>query len=131
MTRFSLRFMLLTIAVLTMAGAAGACTSRVDSSAPRAALAGDPERGRQVLRQYGCHTCHTIPGVRGANGRVGPPLDRLAERSYIGGVAMNTREQLTTWIQNPRALSAATAMPVLDVTDDDARDMVAYLHTLR
>jgi hypothetical protein len=30
--------------------------------------------------------CHTIPGVRGATATVGPPLQQLRQRVYLGGV---------------------------------------------
>jgi cytochrome c1 len=35
------------------------------------------------------------------------------------------------WIQNPQAVDQKTAMPNLGVTDAEARDVAAYLYTLR
>ena len=49
-------------------------------------MTGDPVRGRHVMQQYGCVTCHEIPGIVGASAPVGPPLDRMATHSFIGGV---------------------------------------------
>ena len=42
-------------------------------------VGGDPSRGPQLIRSYGCGTCHTVSGVVGANGLVGPPLNGIAE----------------------------------------------------
>ena len=83
------------------------------------------------MRTYGCAGCHTIPGVPGANGLVGPSLAGIGSRIYIGGVATNTPDNLVQWITNPRAIDAETAMPVTGVTDEQARHIAAYLYTLR
>jgi cytochrome c1 len=83
------------------------------------------------MRRYGCTSCHTIPGVAGANGVVGPPLARFARRSYIAGHLSNDATTLVRWIRHPHALDGRTAMPEMGVSDGDARDMAAYLYTLR
>ena len=90
----------------------------------------DPARGIVALRQYGCATCHRIPGVVGADTPVGPPLARLARRSFIAGQVANDPERLVDWIRGPQALHPGSAMPDLGVTKRDARDMAAYLETL-
>lgn len=92
---------------------------------------GDPSRGRALLRPYGCAQCHTIPGVRGADGLVGPPLAGIANRVYVGGVVTNTPQNLIRWIMDPQAIDEKTAMPAVGVTEDQARDIAAYLYTLR
>ena len=92
---------------------------------------GDPARGKTAINRYGCVACHQIPGVSGAQGLVGPPLDGVARRSYIGGVLSNTPENMIRWIQNPQAVDQKTAMPNLGVTEAEARDVAAYLYTLR
>jgi hypothetical protein len=45
----------------------------------------------EIFRKAGCAVCHTVPGIPGADGRVGPPLllamtgpVRLADPSYRG-----------------------------------------------
>lgn len=90
-----------------------------------------PERGRALIRAYGCGSCHTIPGVVGARGRVGPPLDGMGERAYIAGIVANTPEQMIVWIQDPTIVDTRTAMPRVGVTNDEARDITAYLFSLR
>ncbi len=114
---------------LTMLGAA--CHTPGDAQQAAALTGGNPARAPAEIRKYGCGTCHTIGGVPGANGKVGPVLDGIAERAYVGGVTPNTPENLIAWIQAPRAFAPKTAMPMLGVRPQDARDMAAYLYTLR
>lgn len=94
-------------------------------------VGGDAEHGRQRLRDYGCISCHTISSVTGADGLVGPSLDRIGSRTYIGGVLHNTPANMIRWIQNPPEVDPLTAMPQLGVTESDARDIAAFLYTLR
>ena len=92
---------------------------------------GDPERAPALMRAYGCAGCHTIPGVRGADGLVGPPLSGFASRAYIGGVLLNDPNNLVTWLLNPKAADPKTAMPAVGLTQEQARHIAAYLYTLR
>jgi cytochrome c len=92
---------------------------------------GNAERGRELIRSYGCGTCHSIPGVTGATGLVGPPLGGIASRSYIGGVLPNAPDNMLRWLRDPRAVDPLTAMPNVGVTPSDARHIAAYLYTLR
>jgi cytochrome c551/c552 len=120
------RFALL---ALGLAGLA-ACGSGVDRET-YALTGGSAVRGRAAIGTYGCGACHRIPGVRGADGRVGPSLRDIADQAYVGGVVSNTPQHLMAWIQNAPALSPRTAMPDLNVSPADARDIAAYLYTLR
>ena len=38
---------------------------------------------------------------------------------------------MASFIRNPQAFDPRSAMPAMGVTEDQARDMVAYLYTLR
>ncbi len=76
---------------------------------------GDPERGEVAIRRYGCGTCHVIPGVPGAAATVGPPLDKLGDRSYLAGQLANTPDNLLRWIRDPRSINPKTAMPDMGV----------------
>jgi putative membrane protein len=89
------------------------------------------DRGRVAISRYGCGSCHTIPGITGAQGLVGPPLSQIASRVYIGGVLSNEPDNMIKWIENPPGVDAKTAMPNMGVTPRDARDIAAYLYTLR
>jgi cytochrome c1 len=92
---------------------------------------GDPRLGRLAIGRYGCGTCHTIPGIRGANALVGPSLEHIASRTYVAGVMINTPTNLITWIKNPPAVDDKTAMPNLHIPDSDVRHIASYLRTLR
>ncbi len=94
-------------------------------------VGGDPERGGMAFRRYGCGSCHTVDGVPGAAGLVGPPLGGIGARAYIAGVLTNTPDHLARWIQSPREVDSLTAMPDLGVTAGDARDIAAWLYTRR
>lgn len=107
---------------------AAACNSQSPSASTGA---GNVEQGKRLLAQYQCGACHAIPGIAIARGVTGPPLNDYGRRSYIAGHIPNRPELLAQWIVNPRALIPTTSMPAMGVSDDDARDMAAYLHTLR
>jgi cytochrome c len=92
---------------------------------------GDADRGRAVIQQFDCGSCHTIPGIRGANGVVAAPLYWFSRRSFIAGELPNSPENLVRWIRSPRLIEPATAMPTLGLSDEQARDVAAYLYTLR
>jgi cytochrome c len=95
------------------------------------AMGGDPDRGRDVIVDKHCGACHTIPHVRGAYGVVAPPLTQFALRSYIAGELPNTPENLIRWIEDPQKVEHKTAMPKLGLTEAEARDVAAFLYTLR
>ena len=65
---------------------------------------GDPKRGKTLITEYGCGNCHLIPKVAGADGNVGPPLLRLANRVYIAGYLRNSPENMSAWLQDPQRI---------------------------
>lgn len=95
------------------------------------ATGGNPQTGRTLIRHYGCGTCHVIPGISGADGLVGPPLNKFSRRTFIAGELPNTPHNLVRWLMNPPAVQPHNAMPDLGVTKQQARDIAAYLYTLR
>ena len=90
---------------------------------------GDPARGREHVVRYGCGSCHVVPGVPRATGRVGPRLTGFKEQIYIAGVLPNLPEDLASWVENPRRIDPQTAMPNLGVTPEEAKDIAAYLYS--
>ncbi|PRY20190.1 c-type cytochrome [Pseudosporangium ferrugineum] len=64
---------------------APAACAAVPPGPPAEVPDGDPARGERLIATYGCGSCHTVPGVKGANGLVGPPLTKFGSRSYIAG----------------------------------------------
>jgi cytochrome c len=95
------------------------------------AIQGDPQRGKELIQAYGCGACHIIPGVPGARGLVGPPLNLFADRTMVAGVIPNIPDNLVQWVENPPSIDPKTAMPDLGVSQSQAQDIAAYLYTLR
>ena len=116
------------IAIACMCAIVGGCAAEQDIQ-PRV-HGGDADRGRTALARYECGVCHVIPGVPGATGRVGPPLDSFARHPYIAGKLPNQPELLVRWIPDAPAHAPRTAMPAIAMSDQDARDMAAYLYEL-
>jgi cytochrome c1 len=106
-------------------GAVAADASRSEREAARVG------RGAALIEAVGCGSCHRVPGIRGAVGDVGPPLMYVARRTFIAGQVPNTTENLVRWLKDPPALVPGTAMPALGLSDSQARDIAAYLQTLR
>jgi cytochrome c2 len=109
----------------------GVTRQALDARSAAGLTGGASSEGRRTIERYGCGGCHTISGIRGANGLVGPPLNGIGKRLYIGGVITNTPENMARWIQDPKAVDSLTVMPRLGVTLDQARDITAYLYTLK
>ena len=107
----------------------GACS---DGALPHnVKVAGDAERGRSLTSAAGCGACHEIPGVANAVGDVGPPLAGMSSRTVIAGVLPNTPPNMIRWLKAPQSVLPGNAMPNTGLDEDDARDIAAYLYTLR
>jgi Cytochrome c2 len=102
--------------------------NRQEASSP---VAGNPAHGKILIAQYGCTSCHMIPGIDGARGEVGPSLDHVATRPLLTGKLPNNPQNLTMYLQNPQMAGPQNAMPNLGVKADEARDIAAYLYTLK
>ena len=88
----------------------------------------DAERGRDALVRHECGVCHVIPGLPDAIGKVGPALDHYSRRSYVAGKFPNEPETLVRWIIDAPAMAPQTAMPAIAMSEQEARDMAAYLY---
>lgn len=123
---------IVTTVLLSMAIALVASCSTAPSAPPATVTGGDRERGLAAIEQNGCASCHSIPGIQRADSSfVGPPLTKYGRRSYIAGVLANNEENLVRWIMNPKEINPRTAMPDLDIDEIQARDIAAYLYSLR
>lgn len=115
--------------VVTIVLFLSACSGDVSGvPEPRNSSDRDIEAGRQLITSYGCGTCHTIPGISGADGMAGPPLNKFYERSYISGEVPNTWDNLTKYIQHPQDIEPGTVMPDLGVKEEEAGEIAAYLY---
>ena len=87
-------------------------------------LIGTPKlnQGRTILATYGCSRCHNIPQADGTKvvATDDPPsLTQIAEKT--------TREWIFAWIKNPQGYSSTATMPNFQLSDEDARDISAFL----
>lgn len=107
-------------------------TACADQSLPPRELAGaDPDRGRDVAERAACGACHEIPGVPWPRGRMGGSLDGFASRTLIAGRIPNQPDVLVRWLRDPATLTPAIGMPATGLTAAEARDVAAFLYTLR
>lgn len=97
---------------------------------PQPIAGADAARGRQTIERVGCGACHVIPGVAWPKGRVGPALDGFARQALIGGRFPNRPEVLARWVRDAPAMAPQTGMPAMPMTEQEARDVAAYLYTL-
>jgi cytochrome c len=107
------------------------CGVQTKSIAQVQIAGGNASQGKQDLQKYGCGTCHEIAGVPTARGKVGPPLTGIANRRVIAGYLANEPDNMTHWIQHPQQVAPGNDMPEMGVTEDDARDIAAYLYSLK
>jgi cytochrome c2 len=133
---YSLRFVLLLLGLASLAGVASVIVLyRQDAAQARTTAeqitGGDVESGKTAILRYGCGACHEIPGVAGAVGAVGPPLTAIGVRAEIAGVLANDPQSLTRWIRNPQDVIPGNGMPDQGISEGEARDIAAYLYTLK
>ncbi|MGN7999194.1 c-type cytochrome [Sphingomonas sp. 22176] len=92
---------------------------------------GSVAAGKAAIGRYNCGACHRIPGIGAATGVAGPALNGIATRSFIAGMLPNNPANLQQWIEHPQHVLPGNAMPDQGVQPRDARDIAAYLYTLR
>jgi mono/diheme cytochrome c family protein len=92
---------------------------------------GDPKRGRVAVAELECGACHIIPGVPGAVGRVGPPLNEYARNVYIAGNYPNVPSILIQFVRDAPSLAPQTAMPAIEMSEAQSRDIAAFLYSLQ
>lgn len=89
------------------------------------------QAGRDLFQSVACINCHRVGGTV-ADGVFGPDLTHLMSRATIAaGAAPNTPEKLHAWIANPDALKPGALMPAMKLSDDQIKQVVAYLTTLK
>ena len=117
---------------LALAAASIGCRSSASSKSNDGEAAEHARASAPALMiQYGCPTCHVIPGVPGAVGKVGPSLDSLAQRTYLAGVLPNSSQNLEHWLMHPQSIHPGTAMPEMGVTELDVQTMALYFQSDR
>jgi cytochrome c2 len=92
---------------------------------------GSVEAGKLAFTRAGCGACHAISISPGADGEVGPSLDTIATRAELAGHLANTPGNMRRWIQHPQQVDPGNGMPDMGISDRSARDISAYLYTLK
>ena len=106
------------------------CACADKSDAPRQIVGADAAEGLRIVEQVGCASCHIVPGVAWPEGRSGGSLSGFGARPLISGRLPNQPDVLVQWIINAPSLDPSTGMPPMPLTQDQARDVAAYLYTL-
>lgn len=117
------------LVVVVLVGAKVFNKSQETRETARVMTGGDAANAPQLLRRFGCAGCHEIPGIAGADGKVGGTLSDIRKRVYIGGVLTNNSDHLVQWIVDPQRFSPQTAMPATGISEAQARDVAAYLYS--
>jgi cytochrome c len=133
---YSLRFVLLLLGLAAVAGVASVIVLyRQDAAQTRTTAeqitGGHVDAGKVAIKRYGCGACHQIPGISAAEGQVGPSLVAIGTRSEIAGVLVNNPQNLTRWLRHPQDVVSGNGMPDQGITEREARDIAAYLYTIR
>jgi cytochrome c1 len=61
----------------------------------------------------------------------GADVSPIGSRICIAGSLDNQHVNMIQWLQDPHAINPRTVMPTMGVTERDARDIAAYLHSLK
>ncbi len=90
----------------------------------RGPLPGTPQlnQGRNLLSRYGCVHCHTVKLPDGGTMKAAddpPSLSHIADKT--------SREWIYAWLKDPQAYAPTATMPNFKLTDDDVRDISAFL----
>ncbi len=107
------------------------CSSGFDYSYGRKITGGDPIAGKQAIFKHDCTSCHAIPGFESNAGLAGPPLDHWSRQRMIEDSWHNTPDNLQRWIRSSESMNPNTVMKLLSINEKDARDIAAYLFSLR
>jgi cytochrome c oxidase subunit 2 len=87
--------------------------------------------GQRIFEGLSCVNCHTVAGTA-AIGRFGPDLTHLMSRETIAsGAALNTPENLRSWMQDPEVIKPGSKMPAMGLSDPELNALTLYLETLR
>lgn len=132
----SLRFILIVIGLSVVSAVASAyLIFHQDEQQARTTAeqltGGHVDSGRVAIGRYGCGGCHQIRGINDAEGKVGPSLNGIAARAEIAGRLSNQPANMVMWLRHPQQVVPGNGMPDQGINERDARDIAAYLYTLR
>jgi cytochrome c1 len=100
-------------------------------------VSGNTERGKELASLRGCFVCHEFSGATRAAGsphvptlsqkELGDTIVRAPDLRYVRD--RFRPDLLAKWIRDPSRVSSHALMPTLDLSDEEAGDIAAYLLT--
>ena len=108
-------------------------TRSAPSAPPLALPAGSASHGRALMEQKGCAGCHAFGGVPAFSSSTPAPEGSSAARAALLAPDLRfarervRREQLLSWLLDPKSVKADTLMPNFDLSREDAADIAAYV----
>ncbi|MBI5473711.1 MAG: c-type cytochrome [Ignavibacteriae bacterium] len=90
---------------------------------------GNVDHGRELFETVGCQACHTIGDMKKVREARGTSYDIAPELTRVGSKV--SAAWIYDWVRNPRRYNPTTKMPNLRLTDSEAKDITAYLSTLK
>jgi cytochrome c1 len=87
----------------------------------------ETRRGLAAIERVGCAACHEIPGVTWPKGRIAPSLKGFDDVGVIAGSLPNTPANLAAFVRNAPQAKPGSTMPAMPLTEQEARDIAAYL----
>ena len=91
---------------------------------------GDAAAAKAHMEKYACQACHVIPGM-GEGGALGPDLTGFASRPTLNGRVPKNPQAVAAYLLNPTAIDAQTSMPAVGLSEAEAKDIAAFLETLK
>src|SRR5690625_1650427 len=88
------------------------------------------QEGKDLFEANNCMGCHAIGDeYKAENVPVGPDLTNIGSRSRFAGVMLPTKENLSTWIQDPESIKPGNLMTgnYPELSDDEADKIAEYL----
>jgi mono/diheme cytochrome c family protein len=104
---------------------------------PNPNVPGDPENGRRLFTDSkfyppnGCASCHTLRDVGTGAYPGAPNLTNVSLRATLADDALqNSPAQMKAWIMDPPGQKPGAKMPKLQVSDQEAEDLTAFIYSL-
>ncbi len=92
-------------------------------------VGGDAKRGKETVETVGCLACHAIGDNTKVRAARGTSYDIAPELTRVGSKVSS--DWAYDWVRNPRHYNPTTKMPSLRLTEGEAKDVVAFLMTLK
>ncbi|HVL91621.1 MAG TPA: cytochrome c oxidase subunit II [Actinomycetota bacterium] len=103
-----------------------------DAVVPTSGAAAEGARAFKEFQNGTCMACHTIRGMEGASGTVGPDLTHFADRlTFAGSIFDMNEENLAKWLRDPPGVKPGSIMPNYHIPEETIAAMVAFLLSLK